>query len=293
MRPKGLSPTLYSALALAALALIFTTNAVAVSEKVIHNLIIYPHGASPIGNLVADAKGNLYGTAFNGGDHGYGAVFQLTRKPNGKWVETILHSFEGPVSTEGGTKDGWFPIGGLTFDTSGNLYGTTEFGGNLASGDGYGTVFALAPVGGDRFSYSTIYRFKGKNDGAYPNGAVVVDAAGNLYGTSNGAGLANGTVFELVHSSKGWTAKTSTLLLQSNPKIWLSTLPAGFTGSSGQIKAPLEFFSLSASETENGRRIRCAAVAHRWGFQASTRAAIYSSVLRARYSSWCESKTGR
>ncbi len=95
MRPKGLSPTLYSALALATLALNFTTNAAAVSEKVIHNLITYPHGASPIGNLIVDAAGNLYGTAFNGGDHGYGAVFRLTRKPNGKWVETILHSFEG------------------------------------------------------------------------------------------------------------------------------------------------------------------------------------------------------
>jgi uncharacterized repeat protein (TIGR03803 family) len=206
MRPKGLSPALHSALALATLALIFTTNAAAVTEKVIHNLIIYPHGASPIGNLIVDAAGNLYGTAFNGGDHGYGAVFRLTRKPNGKWVETILHSFEGPISTEGGTTDGWFPIGGLTFDTSGNLYGTTQWGGDLTCA--CGSVFSLTPVGGDRFSYSTIYRFKGKNDGAYPNGAVVVDAAGNLYGTSNGAGLANGTVFELVHSSKGWTAKT-------------------------------------------------------------------------------------
>ena len=293
MRPKGLSPTLYSALALAALALIFTTNAVAVSEKVIHNLIIYPHGASPIGNLVADAKGNLYGTAFNGGDHASRAVFQLTRKPNGKWVETILHSFEGPVSTEGGTKDGWFPIGGLTFDTSGNLYGTTEFGGNLASGDGYGTVFALAPVGGDRFSYSTIYRFKGKNDGltqTVPSWSMRPEIS-----------MAPRTApVWLMAQFSSWSTlpragrrRPSTLSLQSNPKIWLSTLPAGFTGSPGQIKAPLEFFSLSASETENGRRIRCAAVAHRWGFQASTRAAIYSSVLRARYSSWCESKTGR
>jgi uncharacterized repeat protein (TIGR03803 family) len=147
MRPKGLSPALHSALALATLALIFTTNAAAVTEKVIHNLIIYPHGASPIGNLIVDAAGNLYGTAFNGGDHGYGAVFRLTRKPNGKWVETILHSLEGPISTEGGTTDGWFPIGGLTFDTSGNLYGTTQWGGDLTCA--CGTVFSLTPVGGD------------------------------------------------------------------------------------------------------------------------------------------------
>ncbi|MGB6676495.1 MAG: choice-of-anchor tandem repeat GloVer-containing protein [Terriglobales bacterium] len=205
MRPKRLSPTRYSILALTVLALVFATNAAA-TEKVIHNLITYPHGASPIGNLIVDAAGNLYGTAFNGGDHGYGAVFRLTRKPNGKWVETILHSFEGPISTEGGTKDGWSPNGGLTFDTSGNLYGTTYLGGEQACQ--CGTVFELAPVGGDRFSYMTIYRFKGKNDGAYPSSAVVVDAAGNFYGTTSGVDLVNGAVFELARSSKGWTAKT-------------------------------------------------------------------------------------
>ncbi len=77
-----------------------------------------------------------------------------------------------------------------------------------ASGDGCGTVFELAPVGGDRFSYMTIYRFKGKNDGAYPSSAVVVDAAGNFYGTTSGVDLVNGAVFELARSSKGWTAKT-------------------------------------------------------------------------------------
>jgi uncharacterized repeat protein (TIGR03803 family) len=205
MRPKGLSPALYSALALATLALIFTTNAAAVSEKVIHNFIIYPHGASPIGNLVADAAGNLYGTAGTGGEHGYGAVFQLTRKPDGNWLETILHSFDG---SHGGIHDGWGSIGGLTFDTSGNLYGTTEVGGNQGCPDGCGTVFELAPTAGGKWIYSIIYRFEGKNDGQYPTGGLVFDSAGNLYGTGSKFNVVyESTVFELARSSNGWTGK--------------------------------------------------------------------------------------
>jgi hypothetical protein len=69
MRPKGLSPPFHSALALAALALVFPTNAAAVSEKVIHNFIVSPNGANPIGNLVADAAGKLYGATAYGGEH--------------------------------------------------------------------------------------------------------------------------------------------------------------------------------------------------------------------------------
>jgi uncharacterized repeat protein (TIGR03803 family) len=198
MRPKRLSPALYSALTLAALALIFATNAAAVNEKVIHNFIISPHGAFPAGQLLADPAGNLYGATYYGGEHGYGTVFRLTRKPDGKWVETILHSFvQGPL---------FGPSGDLTFDTSGNLYGTIVEGGNQRCPYGCGMVFELSPTADGKWTYSVIYRFKGKNDADYPNGIVLY--AGNLYGTTLNSDNASSIVFELVSSSKGWTEKT-------------------------------------------------------------------------------------
>jgi uncharacterized repeat protein (TIGR03803 family) len=203
MRPKGLSPTLYSALAVAALALIFTTNAAGVSERVIHNFIIYPNGADPSGSLIADAVGNLYGATAIGGEHGYGTVFQLTRKPDGKWAETILHSFAG--NSAAGLHDGSLPLGGLTFDASGNLYGITLLGGTQACG--CGTVFELTPTAGGKWDYGVIYRFDGV--GISPNGGVVFDAGGNLYSSvSEFDQTYEGAVFELVRSYKGWTEKT-------------------------------------------------------------------------------------
>ena len=198
MRPKGLFPAFHSALTLAALALIFATNAAAVNEKVIHNFIISPHGAFPAGQLLADPAGNLYGATYYGGEHGYGTVFRLTRKPDGKWVETILHSFvQGPL---------FGPSGDLTFDTSGNLYGTIVEGGNQRCPYGCGMVFELSPTADGKWTYSVIYRFKGKNDADYPNGIVLY--AGNLYGTTLNSDNASSIVFELVSSSKGWTEKT-------------------------------------------------------------------------------------
>ena len=194
MRPKGFSSFNF---ALIALVLILATNAAAVSEKVIHNFIVSPHGANPAGQLIADAAGNLYGTTYWGGEHGYGAVFRLTRKPDGRWAQTLLHSF-------GSTNFGWWANGGLAFDTSGNLYGTVPEGGSQACPPGCGVVFELAPTADGKWNYSVIYRFKGKNDGGYPNN--IVFHAGNLYGTS--ANFFNHKVFELVRSSKGWTEKT-------------------------------------------------------------------------------------
>ena len=203
MEPKGLFRALCSALTLTALALALAPKAAAVAENVIHNFLIYPDGASPTGNLIADAFGNFYGTTESGGEHGFGALFQLTRTPDGKWIEILLHSFDD--SSEGAVW-AWLPNGGLTFDTAGNLYGTTQVGGDQACGPcGCGTVFKLTPAHG-RWYFSIIYRFQGKNDGSFPNSGVVFDAAGNLYGTTND--LVNSTAFQLVPSSQGWTAKT-------------------------------------------------------------------------------------
>jgi uncharacterized repeat protein (TIGR03803 family) len=104
------------------------------SESVLHNFTGGSDGADPYGGVVIDMKGNLYGTTFNGGDYSAGTVFEVTPKAGGGWTEKLLHSF-------GKAKDGASPYAGLTFDVSGNLYGTTYKGGAY----GGGTVFEVTP----------------------------------------------------------------------------------------------------------------------------------------------------
>jgi uncharacterized repeat protein (TIGR03803 family) len=142
-------------------------------------------GANPVAGLTFDTAGNLYGTTENGGQcvSGCGTVFKLD--PSGK--ETVLYSFTGMNG------DGANPVAGLNLDTAGNLYGTTENGGQCVSG--CGTVFKIDPSG-----YETVlYGFTGMNgDGANPAAGLIVDSAGNLYGTTLGGGSASGgTMFKL------------------------------------------------------------------------------------------------
>ncbi len=144
-------------------------------------------GARLGSTLVADQAGNLFGTTFTGGPGTYGTVFELSG-PDHQTL-TTLAAFSGP--------NGANPVGGLTLDAAGNLYGTTQFGG---PGSG-GTIFELAGPGHTRLV--TIGSF-GSNDpnGAVPQGTLLIDAAGNLYGTTNGGadefgGAFLGTVFKL------------------------------------------------------------------------------------------------
>jgi len=165
-------------------------------------------GAYPIGSLVADAGGNLYGTTVAGGSkgscgilkkEGCGIVFKLAA--NG--TLTILHAFAGG-------SDGAYPTGALMFDSQGDLYGTTVGGGgdaNCGVGPyGCGTVFKIAAAGGE----SVVYAFQGGTaDGGYPTSGVIADGVGNLYGvTAAGGGTGNcgfkfkpikgcGTAFEI------------------------------------------------------------------------------------------------
>jgi uncharacterized repeat protein (TIGR03803 family) len=136
-------------------------------------------GSSPYAGLIADASGNLYGTASEGGVHGSGVVFEVA--PNG--TETVLYSF-----TNGA--DGGDPQGSLIADVAGNLYSTTYGGG--ANKDG--TVFKLAPSGTE----TVLHSFAGKKDGQWLAAGVIADAKGNLYGTtSNGGKKKQGTVFSI------------------------------------------------------------------------------------------------
>lgn len=128
--------------------------------------------AFPMGGVIIDAKGNLYGTTYGTGKRGNGrhegSVFVLKKRRKGK----ALHKFHGP--------DGGFPVAGLTADSAGNLYGTTLAGGAHA----WGIVFQLTASGTE----NVLYNFFGSADGASPYAPVTLDAQGNLYGTTNVGG---------------------------------------------------------------------------------------------------------
>jgi uncharacterized repeat protein (TIGR03803 family) len=168
---------------------------------------------SGVNNNLIMSRGALYGTTSNGGASGNGTVFEL-QKVSGVWNETILYSFAG---TEGAN-----PGAGLMFDALGNLYGTTIAGGastNCGNHSGCGVVFQLSPpaVSGGPWTETTLYSFTAGKDGAIPSASLVVDKAGNLYGTASQGGLRNsltnnnGTVFELsppASSGGAWTETT-------------------------------------------------------------------------------------
>ncbi len=166
----------------------------------IHNFTGIADGGLPYSGLILDAKGNLYGTAAIGGGgrcfrfiKGCGVVFELSKSTNGNWNETVLHPFAGG--------DGNWPDGPLVFDAAGNLYGTTfEGGGDLKDCPltACGGVYKLSPSSGGTWTETLLYSFHG-SDGAFPESGFVLDAAGNLYGTTAGGGIhaPGGTVFEI------------------------------------------------------------------------------------------------
>lgn len=163
----------------------------AAQERVLYAFAGGSDGGFPQGGLIADRAGNLYGMTDAGGNpgcldnQGCGTVFRMA--PDG--IKTVLHDFAG--SSDGSSADGSSPTGSLIADKAGNLYGTTEFGGAggencTTDGNGCGTIFKLAPDGTE----SVIYSFRGGSDGKWPLGGLVMDVAGNLYGTTmHGGGV--------------------------------------------------------------------------------------------------------
>src|SRR5262249_12000378 len=138
------------------------------------------NGSTPLGGLVQDSSGNLYGTTRSGGAASQGTVFRISTAS--ALPVTTLASF----SSGGGTK----PAGALVADNFGNLFGVTEFGGAA----GYGTVFEVQASNGN---ITTLASFN-STDGAYPEGRLVRDSNGNLFGTTFAGGTTNrGTVFEV------------------------------------------------------------------------------------------------
>ena len=171
-------------------------------------------GCASNAGLIFDGAGNLYGTTTRGGNQackrGCGVVFELSPKPDGSWTESVLHRFSGA--------DGSYAGADLIFDAGGNLYGTTSTGGvnnpcPIEGDPGCGTVFKLTPKGDGTWTESVLYSFcssVGCTDGIFPDGRLVSDVAGNLYGTTGGGGTPKcgggfgcGTVFMLTPKSDG------------------------------------------------------------------------------------------
>jgi uncharacterized repeat protein (TIGR03803 family) len=169
------------------------------NETVIRAFLYGKKGFFPNLGLIRDASGNLYGTTVGGGTTGAGVVFKLDSAGN----ETVLYTFKR-------MPDGSEPHAGLIQDTAGNFYGTTVYGGN---GPGYcpqgcGVVFKLDANGNE----TVLYAFAGKSDGGGPVAPLVMDSAGNLYGTTNyeGGGCVCGVVFKLDPSGKETVLHTFT-----------------------------------------------------------------------------------
>ncbi len=174
------------------------------NETILHNFnAAAGDGQTPQGWLVMDSTGNLYGTTQYGGSRKLGIVYKLSPASGGTWTEKIIHTFIG------GT-DGRFPEAGLILDKKGNLYGTAYQGGTggTCGGLGCGVVFELSPKSGGSWSEKILHTFKGgTSDGANPLASLLMDSAGNLYGTAATAGAHSGGIaFKLApNSSGGWT----------------------------------------------------------------------------------------
>jgi uncharacterized repeat protein (TIGR03803 family) len=189
-------------------------------ETVLYRFTGGDDGANPqYGDLVFDQAGNVYGTTVNGGSNNVGTVYELTPS-GGSWVESVIHAFNFNGN------DGNRPFSGVILDKAGNLYGTTSSGGP----NGFGTVFQLTPSGSG-WTENILYSFQAQADGMAPEGGLILDAAGNLYGTTatGGFGGGGGTVFELTPSGGGWNFS----LLHSFPGFVgpLSTLAMDAAGN--------------------------------------------------------------
>jgi uncharacterized repeat protein (TIGR03803 family) len=148
-------------------------------QTVLHSFTGGAEGGTPFAGVIGDTEGNLYGTTVGGGKGGWGVVYKLDSTAH----LTVLYSFTGRA-------DGGTPWGGVTRDSAGNLYGTTNMGGP----SGRGVVFKVDPSGQE----TVLYSFTGGDDGGSPQAGVVLDPSGNIYGiTYNGGPVSAGVVFEL------------------------------------------------------------------------------------------------
>ncbi len=186
------------------LLFLFSTLAFA-GETVIYSFKGGSDGGGPVGGLISDRSGNLYGVTGYGGSGsctngvltGCGTVFELSPNRQGGRTETVIYSFTGGA-------DGQSPLAGLILDALGNLYGTTNGSGVSPR---YGSAFELSPST-SRWTITVLHAFRGGKDGGYVQGGLVMDSAGRLYGTTAGFGpKGHGTTFQLSNGGNGWQLK--------------------------------------------------------------------------------------
>jgi len=179
------------------------------TESVLHIFT----GADGNAGLIFDEAGSLYGMTHNGG-FGFGVVFELIPNPDGTWKEKVLHQF-------GAGRDGGYPMAALIFDHSGNLYGTTNGGGAYD----VGVVFKLTPNVDGSWKERILHTFNYNGKGGYdPNASLILDSAGNLYGTTVAGGNSIcsgdrgcGVVFKLAPDAHGGWTETVLHAFQDKP----------------------------------------------------------------------------
>jgi len=184
------------------------------TASVVYDFSAPNDGYSPLAPVTFDKAGTLYGTTSTGGKSvgpcmgGCGTVFRLAPPAggSGSWTETVLYNFPG-TGGEGGYGG---TLGGVTVGPDGSVYGTSFADPTKAKGK-LGNIFRLSPKGNKRGSYkfSILYKFAGGSDGSAPDGTLIFDQQGNLYGTTSGGGTgSSGTVFQLTNNGNpqgGWT----------------------------------------------------------------------------------------
>jgi uncharacterized repeat protein (TIGR03803 family) len=161
-------------------------------------------GYYPFGHIARDKHGNLYGTTETGGTNGTGTVYEMSPTSGGVWTETVIYNFGAYNSG-----DATYPLAGLAMDGAGNLYGTTADGGGSSNCvDGCGAVYELSPTSGGGWKEAILHSFSGNPDGSDIRSGVILDEAGNLYGTAISGGTHGyGTVYRMKNTKKGWVLR--------------------------------------------------------------------------------------
>src|SRR5579872_5825930 len=200
-----------------------------------------PDGANPVGNLIFDSAGNLYGVTSSGGTpSNFGMVFELSPIGNGQWSEKSIHNFQG-------ANDGIYPQG-LAIDSSGNIYGTTREMDNEPKGD----VFELSQNQGV-WTFTVLFLFQSPiSQGANPYAGLAIDSLGNLYGTTfNGGRVNGGTAFQLQFQGGAWI-ETILSDFGNGSNDWRHPISAPVLDSEGNIYGTLSDGGTSGDCPTNG-----------------------------------------